>query len=408
LQSVVQALTALITLLQSQQSTAGGGAPGKTSEQSGPPTKTPEQGPPTKVPEQGPPTKAPEQGPPTKAPEQGPPTQTPPTQVGGVSGDGTARPVDMNCMPTAGGGPGQVAPDKKNKNDQDKDDHDKGGKEDDQGAPGKAVGQPTQLPPAKDSDRPQQAPTAPPVKEPVPVAATPPTQAPPVQAAPVQTPPVQTPPIQAPPVQAAPVQATAVGGKSGPGQAAAPLDIYTDPQPRQVPAQEPAQVPTQSPTQSPVQSPVQSPTQAPTKGGGVADAVTLSDKDSERRATLTSTSGDIVSLWGDPHVDVTIAGKKDTFTIGFGAGTINLQDGTAINWQTVPVGAAQEKQLEYLAVDSPGTANDRAVSTSDGIDEKDLATVLTDTQLREFATALRQYEGDWQKPLSKKGGPAQK
>jgi len=143
-------------------------------------------------------------------------------------------------------------------------------------------------------------------------------------------------------------------------------------------------------------------------GGGVAEGdVKLSDIDAEYRATLASKAGNSISIWGDPHVTVTVDGKTEGFNIGYGAGSIKLDNGSTVSWETYPVGDAKQKLLKGFSVDSAGDAFDRSINTSDGTNSKDLSTALNDTQLREFATKLRAYEGDWAAPLTVKT-PAQK
>ncbi|MBC7461984.1 MAG: hypothetical protein H7287_11530, partial [Thermoleophilia bacterium] len=317
LQGVIQAITALVSVLKAQVAGAsGGGAPGKTPTQAAP-GKTPEQTPPAKTPE----------------PIPAPPVAPPVTQVAGANGGAAPTQEAPQKEPT------QVA-----------------------GANGGVIQQmPTQAPPAKI---------------------------------------IFTPP------------GTAVGGASG-----APEKIVEPAPIKFVPPAPPVAPPTQvggakgGPVQqTPTQSPIQSPTQVGgANGGGVAAGdVTLSNTDADFRATLTSKSGDSVSIWGDPHVTIKVGGKEDSFLIGYGPGSAQLSDGSIVSWDTNPVGGAREKLLKGFTVDSAGTTLDRTVTTGDKKDEKGLTTALSDVQLKEFATALRSYEGDWKLPLKLKDTPAQK
>lgn len=226
------------------------------------------------------------------------------------------------------------------------------------GAPGKT---PEQMPPGK-------GPATPPPSDVGGVQGPPPkVDGPPTKVGGDKGGPVHQAPTQAPP--------TKVGGdKGGPVQ----------------------QAPTQSPTQSPVQSPVQTPIQG---GGAVQGDVLLSDNDGRASAELKSASGNVVEIWGDPHVKLKIDGKTDNFTIGYGPGSVQLTDGTTISWDT-----REDKHLGMFKVDRPGTAGDQQVNSKDGTNSKDLQTFLTDEQLREFGSALKAMEGPWTEPLRVPGG----
>lgn len=188
---------------------------------------------------------------------------------------------------------------------------------------------------------------------------------------PVQQSPVQQSPVQAPPAPPKASVEPAGGPKGGP-----------------------AQVPTQSPVQlSPVQ---QSPKQEPTD----SSTVTLSDQDAGLSATLTSSTGTVVKLWGDPHVQITEDGKTDTFDIGYGPGSVSLSDGSLVKWNTYADGQGGTLHaLHVLSVDSNGTTHDRNISTNDGTNSDKLSTALNDTLLREFAHKLRDLRGAWTNPL---------
>jgi len=67
------------------------------------------------------------------------------------------------------------------------------------------------------------------------------------------------------------------------------------------------------------------------------------------------------------------------------------------------VARAPGKEHQYIlrafSIDSAGTDKDRAVTTADHKDAKGLTTALTDTQLRELATALALYKAPMNTPL---------
>jgi hypothetical protein len=148
--------------------------------------------------------------------------------------------------------------------------------------------------------------------------------------------------------------------------------------------------PTDTPTQKPTQGPVQ---QSP------SETVTLSNDDRRKSAKLTSSTGNSVEIWGDPHVVIDIDGKEQKFEIGYGPGSITLSDGTKISWDTFGPKDALKYRLRSFKIDSAGTENDQNVRTDDGKDESNLATALPDDLLEEFARLLAQYKGSMNQPL---------
>lgn len=426
LDGVIQALSALITKLGSSSvaGASGGGpaqAPPKTPEQSttqvggamgceadkvaqgGGATATPAPATPTPGTDVagatggGAPAKTPDQTGVAGASGGGTPAQNPvqsavagakgdPTQVAGAKGDPTQAPpkkakkkpkkTDVGGANGPGQTPGQVPPPKAKK---------KKPRVGGANGPGQS---PTQV---GGANGPGQRP-APAKKPPKPVA--PPAvgganggpvvqQRPVVQRPPVPvTPPVQTPPV----VPAVPVPVTPpptqVGGVQGPGQK--PTQVGGVQGPRQVPTQVPTQV-----------------------GGAKGGTVILNEQDLRASAKLTSPEGNSVEVWGDPHIAITIDGKSETWDIGYGPGSIQLSDGSTVSWDTYEPGSPRQFQLHNFRIDSAGTANDRAVSTSDGTDSANLTTALNDAQLREFATALRMYEGPMDQPLRPRSTPGQ-
>ncbi|MCW2972325.1 MAG: hypothetical protein JWN72_598 [Thermoleophilia bacterium] len=202
-----------------------------------------------------------------------------------------------------------------------------------------------------------------------------------------------------------PTQPTAVAGASG-GPEQAP-DKAPDKAPEKTDVGGANGGPVQ---QTPVQNPIQGdPTQVGgVNGGGTAGTVTLSDTDKGSSAILKDANGNSVRIYGDPHVSITVGGKAENFTIGYGPGAVTLQDGTKITWNTYKVGEARAKHLETLKVDSAGTTFDQSINTGDGTNSSNLQTALTSAQLDEFAAALRTYKGSWQAPLTQVAVPTQK
>jgi hypothetical protein len=127
------------------------------------------------------------------------------------------------------------------------------------------------------------------------------------------------------------------------------------------------------------------PSQTPPKD---TDKVTLDNVDKRESAKLTSSNGDSVEVWGDPHVVVDINGQKSNYEIGYGKGSFSTDDGNTISWDTYAKGAKHQYVLKDFSVNGPGTADDHTVQTFDGKDAHGLSTALTDTDLQAFAAYL--------------------
>lgn len=118
-------------------------------------------------------------------------------------------------------------------------------------------------------------------------------------------------------------------------------------------------------------------------------------------ATLYTDSGCRVTIWGDPHVEIEYDGKIERFDIGYGEGLVTLVGGVQIHWDTFepddprfPLGPP----LRMFAIIEPN-GDELRLDTSDGIDNADNLTALTNEQLRDFANQLRELKGDAWKPL---------
>ena len=121
-------------------------------------------------------------------------------------------------------------------------------------------------------------------------------------------------------------------------------------------------------------------------------------------ATLHSDEGTSVTIWGDPHVVITIDGVTERFDIGYGAGSIAVSDSTTINWDTIaydPANPDRQLPLSAFEIDMAGTENDMQIDAGDGVDVVDHLTGLTDADIREFAAQLRTYAGLATAPLQK-------
>lgn len=197
----------------------------------------------------------------------------------------------------------------------------------------------------------------------------------------------------------APTQKTQVGGAQGPAQVPTQMPTQVPTQKTQVGgAQGPVQLPTQVPTQSPLQK---SPVQTDVAGGGAVQGDVVLDEGALNSVKLTSGAGNSVRMWGDPHVELSIDGTARTFDIGYGPGGVELSDGTRISWDTT----AARKEVQNFRIDRPGTEGDVQVNADDRTFERNLQTYLDDTQLREFAAALEQYEGPALRPLAAANQP---
>ena len=107
--------------------------------------------------------------------------------------------------------------------------------------------------------------------------------------------------------------------------------------------------------------------------------------------TLHSDVGTKVTIWGDPHVIVTIDGVTQRFDIGLGFNRVELVGGAVITWDTVEADYDRFPKgppLEWFKVDTEGTDLDREVDLLDGNNFSDAMTGLTDGQLREFGRKL--------------------
>jgi len=121
--------------------------------------------------------------------------------------------------------------------------------------------------------------------------------------------------------------------------------------------------------------------------------------------TLHSANGTHVSIWGDPHVVISIGGVVERFDIGYGAGHIEVIGGAVISWNTYepddprfPLGPP----LKSFSVTSVDSLFDVSVSTEDGINSVGNLTSLDESQLLDFAQQLRLFEGDASSPLARK------
>ncbi len=119
-------------------------------------------------------------------------------------------------------------------------------------------------------------------------------------------------------------------------------------------------------------------------------------------ATLHSSEGTAVTIWGDPHVVIVIDGVTERFDIGYGEGAIEIDEGTTITWASKPYDAEnpdEQLPLDWFSIDSQGSDFDRTIDADDDKDEVDMLTGLTDAQLRDFAIELREYAGSATEPL---------
>ena len=122
-------------------------------------------------------------------------------------------------------------------------------------------------------------------------------------------------------------------------------------------------------------------------------------------ATLHSANGTQVSIWGDPHVVINIGGNIERFDIGYGAGSIELEGGAVVSWDTFAVDDPRfplGPPLKSFSVTTINNLFDLSIDTEDGENSVGNLTSLSESQLLDFARQLRQYEGDASKPLAKK------
>ena len=88
-------------------------------------------------------------------------------------------------------------------------------------------------------------------------------------------------------------------------------------------------------------------------------------------ATLHSSEGTSVTIWGDPHVVITIDGVTERFDIGYGEGEIVVDDTTTIRWASKPYDSDnpdQQLPLDWFSVDTSGSEFDVTVDADDGTD----------------------------------------
>lgn len=134
------------------------------------------------------------------------------------------------------------------------------------------------------------------------------------------------------------------------------------------------------------------------------DGVEYDDRDWDQYsygATLHSTEGTQVTIWGDPHVVITIDGVTERFDIGYGEGEIVLDD-MIVRWASAeydPTWPDKQLPLMTFSIDAVGNDYDVEVATDDQVNVVDRLTSMTDSQLRDFASELRRYAGSATDPL---------
>ncbi|MEM7313331.1 MAG: integrin alpha, partial [Planctomycetota bacterium] len=124
----------------------------------------------------------------------------------------------------------------------------------------------------------------------------------------------------------------------------------------------------------------------------------------EYSATLHSSEGTQVTIWGDPHVVITIGGVTERFDIGYGAGSIKVDGKLTISWDTFeksPDVFNGQPPLKTFTVMIRGK-EEMKIDTTDGVNHVDDLTSITDAQLRKFARKLRRYAGDANLPLKRR------
>jgi hypothetical protein len=118
-------------------------------------------------------------------------------------------------------------------------------------------------------------------------------------------------------------------------------------------------------------------------------------------ATLHSSEGTSVTIWGDPHVVITLDGKTEKFDIGYGDGQVRVDRNLTIKWTTFeksPDVFNGQPPLKTFTVILDG-ATVMEIDTTDGINRIDDLTGISDAQLRKFARKIRWYAGDANAPL---------
>lgn len=123
--------------------------------------------------------------------------------------------------------------------------------------------------------------------------------------------------------------------------------------------------------------------------------VTLSNNDKKYEVGLKSNKGTKLTVHHDPHVIATVNGKTSRFDLGKGPGKIRLNGGanggpgqTTVHWTT-----DKRSHIAHFTIDMPGNQHDVQVSTKDGVNVNALKTALTDSQLRELISKMRQMQG---------------
>ncbi|MEM9942640.1 MAG: DUF4347 domain-containing protein [Planctomycetota bacterium] len=117
--------------------------------------------------------------------------------------------------------------------------------------------------------------------------------------------------------------------------------------------------------------------------------------------TLHSSDDTSVTIWGNRHVVTVVDGFKEWFDIGFGSGEITLESGATLRWQSnesLDPGTDEYLPLNSFEIDKNSSAD--SVTINDGLNVFDQVTLLSETDLREFAWALKRYAGDRDQPLT--------
>ena len=94
--------------------------------------------------------------------------------------------------------------------------------------------------------------------------------------------------------------------------------------------------------------------------------------------------------------------EAEKFDIGHGPGTVHLSDGSQIRWTTFDdkSGTRNPFVLKTFTVDGADNSRDTTVATNDSKDVSGKDVQLTDSQLKEFAEALRTMKGPMNQPLT--------
>jgi hypothetical protein len=132
-------------------------------------------------------------------------------------------------------------------------------------------------------------------------------------------------------------------------------------------------------------------------GGGTAPTgeVKLSNNDNTFSARIESDLGNYVEMAYVGRIRANIYGRNYAFSIGYGPGSITLNDGTKISWDTFG-----ENDGQYRTLFKSLTIGDATVATNDGVNDT-LETSLSNTQIAEFMQKLYEYRGWYENPLKK-------